>query len=416
MLYSYAGKVLKVDLCRNKIQLEPLPLELAGQYLGGKGLGTYLLLEEIDPRVDPLSPDNALIICTGPATGTAIPHKGYILVFKSPLTGIYASSSSGGSFADELKYAGYDILIVKGRSKTPVYLWIDDDRIEIRNAGHLWGKDTFETNELIKEELGDNEVSVLRIGPAGEKLVKIAGIFNDQSRTAGRCGAGAVMGNKNLKAIAVRGTGHVEVADMEGLLGLMKELHNIISDKMLSYRKWGTPASISTVNELGVFPTKYFRKQQFAGFEEIDAETIREKLLVKSKACYSCSAHCGKLCEVLEGPYKGAVSEIDFETIWAFGALCANSNIESIVKANELCDRLGIDTISAGNLIAFAMECYDRKLITKDETEGIELTWGNHVALVEMVERIALRKGLGPVEPGRQPLEDCFKFTKEHNA
>jgi len=396
MLQAYSGYVLEIDLSNGKF-VKKSSAGLVKHYLGGKGLGTRLLYEGVEPTVDPLAPESELVFANGPATGTIVPNKGYIVCFKSPLTGIYASSSSGGRFAVELKQAGYDALIVKGRSRKPVYLWIDDDQVQIKSAENLWGKDTFETNDLIKEELGDDEISVARIGPAGEKLVKIAGIFNDYSRTAGRCGAGAVMGSKNLKAIAVRGTKNVEVADIEELCHYAEEINDLIDEEMFSYRKYGSPFSVSIVNELGVWPTRYWRKQQFTGYKNITAPTINIKVLIKNKACLSCGAHCGKLCGVKSGKFAGAVAEIDFETLWALGALCENDNLASIIKANELCDRLGIDTISTGNIIAFAMDCYERGIIGKEETGGIELVWGNYEAIVEMVEKIALRDGLGNI-------------------
>jgi aldehyde:ferredoxin oxidoreductase len=397
MLPAYLANALYVDLSNSKITKKPLPVNLVKNYLGGKGLGTRLLYDSVEPTVDPLEPENKLIFATGPATGTIVPNKGYILCFKSPLTGIYASCSSGGHFAVELKQSGHDILIIEGRSRKPVYLYVEDSEIQIKDAKHLWGKDTFETNDMIKEEIGDNEVSVARIGPAGERLVKIAGIFNDYSRAAGRCGPGAVMGSKNLKAIAVRGTGSIEVANIEELLEYAKEISDDISKKMFSYQEYGTPASISLINGLGIFPTRYWQKQIFSKWEKIGATAIANRVLAKSKACTSCGAHCGKLCAVKEGSYAGSTAEIDYETLWALGGLCENGNLESIVKANEICDRLGIDTMSAGSIIAFSMECYEHGIITKKETGDVELVWGNHEAVVDMVRKIALKEGFGEV-------------------
>ncbi len=400
MLPSYAGKILRVDLSTGNVAKEPLPWDLVRTYIGGKGLGARLLYDEVKPRIDPLGPENKLIFATGPATGTIVPHKGHCVSYKSPLTGIYSSSSAGGFFGGTLKRAGYDVLIVEGRSKKPVYLWIDGEEVEINDAKHLCGKGTFETNTMIKEEFGDEEIKVARIGIAGEKLVRFACMFNDYSRTAGRCGAGSVMGSKNLKAIAVRGTKNIEVAKMDELLQFVEEFYKTIKETPatgMAYPKWGTPGGVNTANLLGVFPTRYWHKGRLNEYENINAETVRERLLVKDMACGSCVVNCSKLSVVRRGPYAGAVAELDYETLYSLGGLCENSNLESIVKTNELCDKLGIDTMTAGNVIAFAMECYERGIITVKDTDGVELVWGNHEAIIQMVEKIGTRTGLGNI-------------------
>ena len=398
LLSAYAGKILRVNLSAAKAVRERLPADLVREYVGGKGVGTRLLFDEVKAGIDPLGPENKLFFATGPATGTLVPHKGYFVSFKSPLTNIYGNASSGGAFGDELKQAGYDVLIIEGRAEKPVYLWIDDDRLQIKDAGHLWGKDTFETNVLIKEELGSEEIKVARIGPAGEKLVKIASIVNDYSRTAARCGVGAVMGSKNLKAIAVQGTGSVEVAKVDELLNFLQEYYKTIREKTTFFQEWGTLGMFNLTNVTGVNPTRYWRKGTFDEYEKINGQAIKREIEVKNKACYSCVIACSKLCAVKEGEYAGAVVEgPEHETVYALGSLCENSNLASIAKANELCDRLGMDTMSTGNVIAFAMECYDRGIITVKDTEGIALVWGNHQAVVQMVKKIATRSGLGDV-------------------
>lgn len=397
MLPSYAGKILRVDLSTGKTAKELLSRGLAMEYIGGKGIALRLLYDEVKPGTDPLSPESKLIFSTGPATGTILPNKGFIVTFKSPLTNIYGHSSCGGGWAKELKQAGYDLLIVEGRSEKPVYLWIDDDMVQIRDAKHLWGKDTFKTNDMIKEELGSEEVETVRIGPAGEKLVRFACIQGDYARSAGRCGGGAVMGSKNLKAVAVTGTKSIEVADIDGLLQLAKEIAKQNNELFLSRRLQGTLDVLMCTNPIGVLPTRYYQK---GTFKELDLNytAIRERLVVKDRGCHSCFLNCGKLSVVNEGPYSGTVVEgPDYETIFALGSLCENGNLESIAKANELCDGLGIDTISAGNLIAFAMDCYERGIITMKDTEGIELRFGNHEAVVQFVEKIAMRSGLGDI-------------------
>jgi aldehyde:ferredoxin oxidoreductase len=402
MLYGYAGKILYVNLTNEKITTKPTPVSLVRNYIGGNGVASKLLYDYVKPGIDPLSPDNKLIFATGPATGTALPNKGYIVTFKSPLTGIYASCSSGGSFGAEFKRAGYDVLIVDGKSEKPVYIWIRDQEVHIKNASHLWGKDTFETNEMIKSELGDSEVKVARIGPAGENLVKIASIMNDYSRSAARCGPGAVMGSKNLKAIAVRGTGNVNVAKPDQLIDFVKEYHDLIKSipsTGVRYPRWGTFPGVKERNFWGTLPTMYWRKGIFGTSSTLNnPEAIRTKIVYKDKACEGCPVYCAKLSVLDGGKYAGTIVEgPDYETIFALGSLCGNEDIEAIAKANEVCDRVGIDTISAGNIVAFAMDCYDRGIINSNDTYGMELRWGDGDATVKLLEKIAKREGIGNV-------------------
>jgi aldehyde:ferredoxin oxidoreductase len=396
---GYAGRILRINLSNGCIKKEPLAEGLVRKYLGGKGIATWLLYNEVKPGIDPLSPENKLFFATGPATGTIVPHKGYIVTFKSPQTWIYASASSGGFFADELKRAGYDVLVIEGRAKDPVYVWIDDENVHLMKANHLWGRDTFETNAIVKEELGDEKISVARIGIAGEKLVRFSSILNDYSRTAGRCGSGAVMGSKNLKAIAVRGSSAVKVARIDELIDFVKGLQeSVTSDRAFPVMtRWGTTFMIDAVNLMGVHPTRYWHKGSFKDYEKIDAETIEKKMMVKNKACCSCSMPCGKLLMVNGGAYAGTFFENDYEPLWALGSNCENSSLEAVVKAAEMCDRLGMDVISAGNLVAFAMDCYEHRFITSHDTDGIELTWGDPETIILMVDKIGRRTGLGDV-------------------
>lgn len=415
MFPAYAGTILRVDLSKHKVYKKRLLESLAKKYIGGKGIATRFLYDEVKPGTGPLDPENKLIFATGPATGTAIPNKGHIVCCKSPLTGIYASSSSGGHFGAELKYAGYDVLIIEGRADRPVYLWIDGDDVQIREAKHLWGKDGLETEAAIKEELRDEEVKVARIGPAGENLVKIACIINDYSRVNGRCGFGAVMGSKNLKAIAVRGSNPVEVADMDGILEFLKEFIESVKEKAAGYSMYGPTASVDVGNILGTQPVRYWSKGVLDGYQKINREALYE-LGFKNKACHSCVVRCGKIREVKEGPYAGTVVEgVDYETIYALGSLCENNNLESILRSNQLCDILGLDTISTGNVIAFAMECYERGIIDNEDTDGIELKFGNHKAIVQIIEKIANRKGLGDIlaEGVREAARQIGKGSEE---
>jgi aldehyde:ferredoxin oxidoreductase len=389
-----------VDLSRGRIRKELFSEGLVKQFLGGKGIGTFLLYSEIERGSNPLGPENKLILATGPATGTILPHKGHITCYKSPLTGIYASSSSGGFFADELKRAGYDVLVVEGRAEKPVYLWINDDDVSIKDAGPIWGCDTFQTNEAIRKDLGDYEIRVARIGVAGERLVKFASILNDYSRIAGRCGGGAVMGSKNLKAIAVKGTGAVEVEKIDELIEYVRRfLEKVKNDPATGkrYPIWGTPSLIGPANQLGVFPSKYWHKGTLKGFEKITAEAVRS-IKVKDIACQSCPVNCSKIVRVKEGPYAGTVLEgIDYETSYALGGLPEINNLGAIVKAQELCDKLGMDAMTAGNVVAFAMECYEKKLVNSKDTDGIELVWGSQEALIQTIGKIGERIGFGDI-------------------
>jgi aldehyde:ferredoxin oxidoreductase len=397
----YQGRILRINLTKNKVAKEHLANTLIRHYLGGKGIGTRLLFDELKPDTDPLGPENKLIFATGPATGTIMPHKGHIVCYKSPLTGIYGSSSSGGFFADELKQAGYDILVVEGRAEKPLYLWISDENVELKSAAHLWGRNTFETNNMLKEELGDEEIKVARIGVAGEKLVRFASITNDYSRMAGRCGPGAVMGSKNLKAIAVRGTSAVEVAKIDDLIEFMKQFLKAVKETpatAVSYPTWGTAGGIDGANLQGVFPTRYWHKGMLEGYEKINGETIRRRIVVKDKACHTCPVNCSKMVQVKEGSYTGTVLEgPDYETLYSLGGLVEINDVNFIVKANEVCDRLGIDTMAAGNVVALAMDCYDKGILTRKDMDDVELIFGNKEALIQMLEKIGYRDSFGNI-------------------
>jgi len=401
-MYGYAGSILRVNLAESNptraCTIEPLKRELASDYIGGKGFGAKVLFEEIEPRIDPYDPANLLIFATGPVNGTTLSGAAkFCAVFKSPLTGIWGESQCGGYFAPQLKYAGYDMIIIQGRSEKPVYLSIEDEKIEIRNATHLWGKDAFETEEIIKKDHG-KKLQVLSIGPAGENLVRYACISHAKGRQFGRCGAGAVMGSKRLKAVAVRGSESVQISRPEEFEEFRKELNEKIKEHLRSLKEYGTPPLMALTNTTGTLPTRNWREGKFEGFEEINAEVMKRKIMKRSKACYACTVACGKISKVETGPYTGTeVEGPEYETLFALGSLCGNDNIESIAKANEICDRLGMDTISAGNVLAFAMECYEKGLITQKDAGGIELAFGNHQAMIATLRKIAYRENLGNI-------------------
>jgi len=394
---GYAGKILRANLSQRAIEIENLPDEICREYIGGKGFGAKVLSEETTPGTDPYDPSNILIFATGPVNGTTLSGAAkFCAVFKSPLTGIWGESQCGGYFAPQMKYAGYDAVIINGRSTKPVYIAIKDDEVRVEDAGHLWGKDTFETERIIKEDHG-KEFQVLCIGPAGENLVRYACINHARGRQFGRCGGGAVMGSKKLKALAVNGSGSVEISRPDEFDSFKLELGKRIGERLKSLREYGTPPIMAVTNATGTLPTRYWTAGKFEGFEKINA-TAMKRIVKRSKACFACSVACGKICEIDTGPYAGTVVEgPEYETLFAFGSLCGNDNLESIVKANEICDRLGIDTISAGNAIAFAMECREKGLATKENTKEENLTFGNHEAIISVLRKIAYRKGIGDI-------------------
>lgn len=394
---GYAGKILRVNLSQRKIRTEDLSEGMCREYIGGKGFGAKILYEETTPRTDPYDPSNLLIFATGPLNGTTLSGAAkFCAIFKSPLTEIWGESQCGGYFAPQLKYAGYDMVIINGRSEKPVYITIKDEEIGLSDASHLWGEDTFETERTLKEDHG-KKFQVLSIGPAGENLVRYACINHAGGRQFGRCGGGAVMGSKRLKALAVSGSGSVEISRPDKFDDFRRELNEKIRERLKSLIEYGTPPIMALTNTTGTLPTRYWAEGRFEGFEKINA-TAMKRMVKRSKACFACSVACGKVSEIKTGLYAGTVVEgPEYETLFAFGSLCGNDSLDSITKANEICDRLGIDTISAGNVIAFAMECYERGLITKEKTQGENLTFGNQEAIISVLRKIACREGIGDI-------------------
>ncbi|MEL7566797.1 MAG: aldehyde ferredoxin oxidoreductase family protein [Dehalobacterium sp.] len=391
---GYTGKMLRINLSDSTIKVEPLDMEKGKKFIGGRGLGTAILMEEINPQVDDLSPENKLLFVTGPMTGTRIPTGGrYMVVTKSPLTGTVASSNSGGFWGAELKFAGYDAIIVEGKSETPVYLVIEDEKVEIRDAAHLWGKTVTQSMQIMEKECVEKTKFSL-IGPAGEKLSKMAAIMNDSFRAAGRSGVGAVMGSKNLKAIAVKGSGKVSVYDENKLkelvaAGIKKIRENGVTGQGLP--TYGTAVLVNVINENGVLPTNNFQTSYFDKAEEISGETLAEKYLVKKDPCFRCPIACGRYCKVDDIEGGGP----EYETIWAYGSDCGVSDLGAIIKANYWCNEMGLDTISAGATIAAAMELYQKGYVKESELDGISLEFGNADAIVEWTKKIGLREGFG---------------------
>lgn len=393
-MYGYRGKILRINLTDRSVKKEDLDLEMAKKFIGGRGLGTKLYFDEVDPKVDALSPENKLLFVTGPLTGTPTPTGGrYMVVTKGPLTGTIASSNSGGLWGAELKFAGYDVIILEGKADSPVYIAIEDDKVEIRDASHLWGKIVDDAEELILKEMPER-TKIASIGPAGERLSKIACVVNDTNRAAGRTGVGAVMGSKNLKAIAVRGTGKVELADEEGLAEVVKKNTKILRENGVTGEglpTYGSAILVNIINESGILPTNNFQESYFENAEEISGERMAEKYLVRKHPCYRCPIACGRWIN-LNGKEGGGP---EYETLWAFGSDCGVDDIEKIMEANFYCNELGIDTISAGATIAAAMELYEMGLIKDEELDGISLKFGDGNAMVEWTKRMGWREGFG---------------------
>jgi aldehyde:ferredoxin oxidoreductase len=400
---GYAGATLWINLSSRELRKLPLDYDLARRYLGGRGLAAKMLFDQLGEGIDALQPENVLIFATGPLTGVAAPGANRtVIVTKSPETGIFLDTYAGGHLGPEIKFAGYDVIVVRGRSDSPVYVRVEDDEVSLTDASHLWGKDCWETERLLKEEMGDEDARTAVIGPAGERLVKFACVSTDYFHQFGRGGAGAVMGSKNLKGIAVRGTKPITVAHPEALLDYVQNKiewiftqgpnAQIVKDRI----KYGTPLTMDFTQPIGILPTKNFQLGKFERFEEIDGLACKEKIFVADKACYSCNTPCTKFSEVKTGPYSGtAVVGPEYETNALFGSNIGNSSLEAIVKGNVICDRLGMDTVSAGNVIGFVMECYEKGILSKTETDGLDLRFGNVDAAFEMLDKIACRDGVG---------------------
>jgi aldehyde:ferredoxin oxidoreductase len=397
---GYQGKTLVVDLSGRTVDENPLDMEDAKQYLGGRGLATKMLSELIEPTVDPLSPKNILIMMTGPLTATSAPSAcRYMVVTKSPLTGLVASSNSGGFFPVELKKAGFDGIVFKGKSSEPVYLYVHDGQAELRDASHLWGKTVSQTEKALANELEEKKVRVASIGPAGEKLSRISAVMNDCYRAAGRSGVGAVMGSKNLKAVVARGSIDVPLADPGGFRSVVKLAQEKIKASHTTselFPQLGTAVLINPMNDLGLLPARNFQQAVFEGVEQISAETMKETIVKRKKACYGCTIACTRWSEVDEAKYACKGEGPEYETVWALGALCGIDNLHAVAKANCLCNDLGMDTMGVGGTIACAMEMAEDGVIPEADV-GFKLRFGDADAMVKLTEMIAYREGFGDV-------------------
>jgi aldehyde:ferredoxin oxidoreductase len=391
---GYCGTILRVDLSSGEISRESLSETFAERFIGGSGFISKILWDETGPATDPLGPENRLIFATGPLTGVGLPYGPRIQIgAKSPLTGAFGDSSMCGDWAPALKYAGYDAIVIKGASPKPVYLWIDDDCVELREAGDLWGRCNTDVQQAIKELNTDHTVQVLSIGPAGENLVRYASIAH-KSRMAGRCGLGAVMGSKNLKAVAVRGSKDIRVAQPELFPAFRKEFGKKTAVGVDYLRQYGKSILMDWMNAIARHPVKNFQSGFTPLGDQVSAEEI-QKYKIKDRGEAGCHALCEKTVCVKKGPYKGLYKQPEFECISAFGPRIWIHDPEFIFYASDLCDELGMDAVSAGGTISWAMECFEEGIITKEDTGGVDLSWGNQEGTLTLLNQMARREGFG---------------------
>jgi aldehyde:ferredoxin oxidoreductase len=397
-LFGYAGRVLYVDLETGKTRVEKLNEDYAKAYIGGIGLAMRMWMANSKAGVDPFSPDNPLVLALGPVSGTMFPTggNGHAFVAKSPATYGVGEAVAHGTFGAEMKRAGYDAVIITGKSERPAYLWIDDDSVQILDASHLWGKSPSETEDAIKDELGDYYIRVASIGLAGEKLSRIACIINEKTRAAGRTGLGAVMGSKNLKAIAVRGTRDIVVAKPDEFMDMVKEFHERMKGPATQkYRTLGTAENMLVHNSLFCLPTHNYDYAHFENAEKVSGEVMNEKFVAKIIACSSCPMRCEHEVIVREGPYKGTMARMEYEMLWAMGPYCGIDRLDAIIKGVELCNYYGMDALSTGVTVAFAMDCHERGILTHEDLGGIDAHFGNAEALLQLIEKIGKREGIG---------------------
>lgn len=398
MLKGFNGVILRINLTKKEVMREGINEEWAKLFIGGRGYGEKIIYEEVDPKIDPLSEKNKVVIATGPIVGTTAPASGRTMVItKGALNNTIACSNGGGYFGTEFKMAGYDMIIFEGKAKEPVYLWIDNEDVEIRNADDIWGRTTIETDKVLRENT-HIEAKTMEIGPAGEKLSKISCVMFDGHRASGRTGVGAVVGSKNVKGIAVRGTKGVEVADTEGFKEAVKNAygklaaHPVAAEGLPTY---GTAVLVNILNNVGSFPTRNAQEAYFPTADNISGETMAKKTLIKNKGCGGCPIDCGRVTEIREGKYKGDHGEgPEYETAWSLGAMCGVDDINAVTKAHYLCDEYGLDGISAGVTIACAMELYEKGYILKEDVP-FPIIFGDGDAVVELVKLMGTGEGIG---------------------
>jgi len=394
MLYGYGGHILRVDLTSGQIRREKTDPDYMLNVIGGRGLNSTRLYEELERDCDPLTPENMLLIGVGPLTGTLLSTSAFMTISgKSPMTGILGDSAAGGFFGAELKQAGYDQVVMTGRCEKPCYLYIADDHVEIRDASHLWGKDIWQTTAAIRKDINDNAVQVAAIGPAGENLVKYATVACNNSRMCGRTGMGCLFGSKHLKAVAVRGRGRLTVADPLGYLDLCREL----DQKIMSHPEYetrnalGSTLLMKALNGIGILPTDHFQQGLCEYVDRVSGETLAEKFKVKNKSCFNCNLHCSRYYLTGEVESEGP----EFETLCSYTSRIGNHDLEFGLKMNAFLNRMGLDSLSSGETIGWAMECVQRGLLTNDDFDGLDFSWGNCQTVEKLLGMIIRREGIG---------------------
>jgi aldehyde:ferredoxin oxidoreductase len=414
------GRILRVNLNEGKVIEEPIHEGWAVKYIGGSGLASRYLYDLLPVGTDPFGPENPLIFMTGPLTGTASPSASrYSVVAKSPQTGIWGHANSGGSFGPVLKWSGFDGIIFEGISPEPVLLKIVDGKAELRDATHLWGLSVPETDDQINNESND-KFTVAAIGPGGENLVRYAAIMNNKHRAAGRCGLGAVMGSKRLKAIACSGNAPIALANSQDFKVQNRKQYDLLNESLMkvAFDTFGTTMVSDLVNVRGGYPTRNWQEGVFDQIDEVNAEALSDKVLIEGVNCFACPVTCGRKSEIREGKWKGRSGEgPEYETTNTFGAMCGVSDMNAITMANYLCNEYGLDTISAGSSVAFVMECFERGILTKEMTGGLEIRFGDTDLIVELVELIAKREGVGDLlAEGTKGMAEKLGQDSEHFA
>lgn len=408
MLYGYGGHILRVDLTSGRIVRDTTDPRHMIKVIGGRALNSRRLYDELDRRADPLSPENMLLIGVGPLTGTLLPSSAYMTISgRSPMTGILGDSAAGGFFGPELKMAGYDQVIVTGKSPYPCYLAIADDRVEIRKADHLWGKDIWEATAAIRSELGRESFQVAAIGPAGENLVKFATVACNNSRMCGRTGMGCLFGSKNLKAVAVKGTQAVSVAEPLAYMDLCRELETRIRQhpEYEQRHRLGSTLLMNALNNLGILPTDHFQKGVCEYVDRVSGERLADTFKVKNKSCFNCNIHCSRYC--VTGEVEGEGPE--YETLCSYSTRLGSDDLDFALKMNTYLNRMGMDSLSSGETIGWAMECVQRGLLTRDDLDGLDFTWGNRETIETIVKLMVRREGLGALfAEGTRALADHF--------
>jgi aldehyde:ferredoxin oxidoreductase len=411
-MFGWTGVILRVNLSTGEIKKEPTNLQDAKLFIGARGLASKMLIDEIDPKIDPLSPANKLIFAPGPLTGTFAPSVGrFDVVCKAPLTNLIAASSSGGSFGPMVKFAGYDMIIFEGAAKKPVYLWVNDDTVEIRDASSLWGKNVPDTTDELRAAT-DEDAMVACIGPAGEKKVLFASIMNETNRAAGRSGVGAVMGSKMLKAVVVIGTKPIQVASPDDFQKAVMVARKKISEHPVGgtgLRVYGTDVLTNILNSVGSLPTRNFHDGYYPNADKFGGETLTAKYLSRPRGCFSCIISCGRATKVTNPKFAGEGEGPEYETAWGFGSDCDIDDMDAIIKANYICNELGLDTITMASTIACAMDLYESGYITPKDTGGLAIPFGAVDMMVKLVEMTGNREGFG-----EQLAEGSFRLATRY--